>query len=63
MRNTKRKDKQHFEAIEYFGGEETFKKIVQRDEIKDKYCDDNNINLIRISYKEKIKDKLIECGL
>ena len=40
---------QHFEAIECFGGEKAFKKIQKRDKIKDKFCDENNIRLIRIN--------------
>ena len=41
---------QHFESVEYFGGDENFKKILERDSIKNKYCEDNNIRLIRIPY-------------
>lgn len=47
--------KQHFEAIEYFGGEKAFLETQKRDEIKNQYCRDNNIDLLRISYKEKDK--------
>lgn len=42
--------KQHFESIEYFGGDERFKKQLKCDEIKNKYCRNNNIKLIRIPY-------------
>lgn len=42
--------KQHFEAFEYFGGEESFKNIQKRDKIKNKFCEENNIRLIRIPY-------------
>lgn len=41
---------QHFKAIEFFGGEEGFKIIQTRDRIKNKYCEDNGINLIRIPF-------------
>jgi len=41
---------QHFEAVEYFGGEDNFKIRKERDIIKDKYCDNNNIYLLRIPY-------------
>ena len=41
---------QHFEPVEYFGGEESFKKTKMRDEIKTQWCIDNNIKLIRIPY-------------
>ena len=40
---------QHFKSMEYFGGEESFKKTIKRDEIKDKYCKKNNIPLLRIT--------------
>ena len=44
--------KQHFEPIKYFGGIEEFEKNKIRDEIKNQYCLDNNINLLRIPYYE-----------
>jgi very-short-patch-repair endonuclease len=50
--------KQHFEPVPYFGGEETFEKQKQRDEIKNNYCKEKNINLLRIRYDENIRDKL-----
>lgn len=43
---------QHFEAVEYFGGEEKFKLQQERDERKNKWCKENNIRLIRIPYTE-----------
>lgn len=44
--------KQHYEPIEWFGGEEGFELTKQRDEIKNKYCQENSINLLRIPYWE-----------
>jgi hypothetical protein len=41
---------QHYKPIEHFGGDNNFKKQIKRDQIKDKYCNDNKISLIRISY-------------
>lgn len=41
---------QHFKSIDYFGGEEHLKIQQQRDNIKTRYCEDNNIKLIRIPY-------------
>jgi len=52
--------KQHFEAIQYFGDEKGLKNTQKRDKIKNKYCFDNNIKLLRIKYNEKIGDKLKE---
>lgn len=40
----------HFKSVEYFGGEKTLKKYKYLDNIKTKYCLDNNIKLIRIPY-------------
>lgn len=49
---------QHFKPISIFGGEEDFKKRQRNDEIKNQYCKDNNIKLIRIPYWDY--DKLNE---
>lgn len=40
---------QHFEPVEYFGGEKNFKKQMVKDQIKTDYCENNGISLIRIS--------------
>lgn len=44
----------HYQVIDFNGhnGEETFKSTTKNDKIKNKYCNDNNINLIRIPYWE-----------
>jgi len=41
---------QHFQPIQSFGGEDTFKSQKKRDKIKNQYCEKNNIKLIRIPY-------------
>lgn len=41
---------QHFKPVRKFGGEEGFKVAKLRDGIKNGYCKDNNINLLRIKY-------------
>lgn len=41
---------QHYTLVEKWGGEEAFKKVQYRDNIKNVYCKDNDINLIRIPY-------------
>lgn len=46
--------KQHYEPIEYFGGEERFKKQVERDNDLRQYCKDNNIRLLEIKYTEDL---------
>lgn len=43
---------QHYKAYDYFGGENVFKDTKIRDEIKNKYCKENEINLLRIPYWE-----------
>ena len=53
--------KQHFEVNEFFGGIINFNKLVKNDNIKNEYCKNNNIRLIRIRYDEDINialDKL-----
>jgi very-short-patch-repair endonuclease len=44
--------KQHFEPIEWFGGVDKYETSKVKDAIKNKYCADNDIKLIRISYKD-----------
>ena len=47
--------RQHFESIDYYGGVEAFERLKKNDAIKNKYCNDNDIRLVRISYKMKNK--------
>lgn len=44
--------RQHFEPVDYFGGEEDFKLRVKRDKFKNLYCKEKGIKLIRIPYYE-----------
>lgn len=41
---------QHFQPVEFFGGEKEFEKIVERDNRKKMYCDEQDIILIYIIY-------------
>ena len=41
---------QHFHPVDYFGGEDGFKKRKHNDEIKTSFCITNNIELLRIAY-------------
>lgn len=43
---------QHFKPVDAFGGEIEFKEIQKRDNIKNDFCKENNIHLIRIPYWE-----------
>ena len=49
---------QHSRPIDWFGGKEKFDYLVKHDQIKTQYCADNNIDLLRISYKDNIQEKL-----
>lgn len=44
--------KQHYEPVDFFGGEITFKKQKERDNIKNDFCDKENLELIRIPYQD-----------
>lgn len=44
--------RQHFEAIEFWGGDDAFLKTQKNDNIKNQFCKENNINLLRIRYDE-----------
>lgn len=46
--------KQHYEAIDFFGGEEGFIKVKQLDEKKKLLCQKNNIKLIEWAYTEEV---------
>ena len=50
--------KQHYESINFFGGNKEFKKLIVKDNIKTKFCQDNNIKLLRIRYDERIDEKI-----
>lgn len=45
--------RQHFEAVEHWGGEATLQRTQQNDRIKTDYCKANCIPLLRISYKQQ----------
>jgi very-short-patch-repair endonuclease len=43
---------QHFKPLPFFGGEEAFNTLKINDAIKTEYCEDNMINIVRISYEQ-----------
>ena len=49
---------QHFEPIDYFGGEKALKEVQRRDGIKTKYCKEKGIKLLRIRYDEDVEEKM-----
>ena len=44
---------QHFKSVEYFGGDEGFKKRQYLDNLKNKYCNEHDIKLLRIPYTQE----------
>ena len=50
--------RQHYEAIEHFGGEKQLHLQRHHDWMKRKYCRDKDITLITISYKENVEKVL-----
>lgn len=49
---------QHYQPVDYFGGEQHYKDTIYRDQIKKEYCKQNNIKLIIIKYNENIDSRL-----
>mgnify|MGYP003304497035 CR=1 FL=1 len=49
---------QHFRIVDLWGGEEYFSKRQHNDKIKNRYCEENNMRLIRIRYDEDVHDVL-----
>ncbi|MFN7656407.1 MAG: hypothetical protein ACK5OW_01300, partial [bacterium] len=45
---------QHFEPIEFFGGKRGFSLLQRKDFIKNEYCINNNITLIRVDHNGKL---------
>lgn len=43
---------QHYRPVDAWGGEETYRQTVYRDNLKNEYCLSNNIDLMRIPYWE-----------
>lgn len=52
--------KQHFEPVEYFGGNESFLAQKKRDELKVKISKENGIKLVAINYWETVSTELIK---
>jgi hypothetical protein len=44
--------KQHFQPMEFFGGLEAYNKLITNDKIKNDYCEDNYIDLVRVKYDQ-----------
>jgi hypothetical protein len=50
---------QHYKPVNNFGGSERFLNQIKNDNIKKKYCDNNNIKLLIIKYNDNILEVLI----
>ena len=51
---------QHYEPIEFFGGEVGYDILIKNDLIKRKYCEANGINYEIIKYDEDVKERIKE---
>lgn len=45
---------QHYQPVEYFGGEKGFEETQKRDSLKRKLCNENDLTLLEIKYNEDI---------
>jgi very-short-patch-repair endonuclease len=53
---------QHVYPVDFFGGEEQYLRRIHNDNIKNEYCKENGINLIRLAHTlttEQIKEIII----
>jgi len=50
---------QHFISANHWGGESELEKQQIKDNIKTKYCESNNISLLRIKYNENVEEILL----
>lgn len=50
--------RQHYEPIDFFGGEDAFKIRQRHDQIKKNYCRNNGVGLLCISYQQDIEEEL-----
>ena len=55
--------KQHFEPVDYFGGEENFLKQKERDELKAKRSAEHGVKLIYVNYWEDLTPDLIRSKI
>lgn len=51
---------QHFQPIDFFGGEKGYKEQIIRDKMKVEYCNKNNYKLFFITYQENTEKRLEE---
>ena len=51
--------RQHYEPIDFFGGEEGLNRTIERDQRKARLCSENGVKLIYFRYDEPITQKLV----
>lgn len=49
---------QHYKPVDFYGGQEYFEYVQKHDSIKNKYCEDNGISLLRIPFDKNIVEEL-----
>lgn len=52
--------KQHYEPVEYFGGQKGFEDTIKRDERKRDVCQRMGIDLIYVTHEEDVGKRAIE---
>lgn len=51
--------RQHYEEVQYFGGEEAFINTQTLDKRKEKLCRKNSVNLVYWKYDERLSDRIL----
>lgn len=54
---------QHFQAVDFFGGEEGFRKVQERDEKKRALCQMHGVRLIEVAYDQDASDEALAALL
>lgn len=49
---------QHYRPVKYFGGNNAFNRTIKHDRIKNEYCKNNGISLLRIPYYKNVEEEL-----
>lgn len=52
--------RQHYEPVAYFGGQETFERIIECDQRKRQLCEKNGVKLFYIRYDDDVEERLNE---
>ena len=55
--------KQHFEPVEFFGGEDSYAKTIERDQLKRELSKQNNVKLVYINHWDVITPQLVRSRI